>query len=204
MGREVVQTSTGPNTNGWSPPMSNRELPSPELLRQLLRYDPQTGTLFWLPRPVEMFESLRVANMWKAKFENKPALNAPNKKGYLCGTLMGVHAKSHRIIWAMQTGKWPDQVDHIDGNRANNKFSNLREATREQNSKNRSSQKGSASKYLGVSRSSDRKRWSAEIHASGRKIFIGRFFSEDEAARAYDAAARIHHREFANLNFKSG
>lgn len=92
-------------------------------------------------------------------------------------------------------------VDHTDGNSLNNQKKNLRLCTPSQNCTNRKSGAGSSSKYLGVSWVTSRKRWSAYIKKNYKNIFIGHFFDEQEAARAYDEAAIKYHGEFANLNF---
>lgn len=95
--------------------------------------------------------------------------------------------------------------DHVDRNRLNNCFNNLREATVSQNRANSRKVIEATSKYLGVSRykhkSSRFNKWQALIKVGTSIIFLGHFFTEEEAARAYDAAAREHFGEFANLNF---
>ena len=101
----------------------------------------------------------------------------------------------HRLLLGLTKGD-KRLGDHIDHCGMNNQRSNLRIATSQQNSRNRSSRNGSSSKYLGVSW--DRIKWTAQIGS----IRLGRFKDEIDAAKAYDAAAKIHHGEFANLNFK--
>jgi hypothetical protein len=102
----------------------------------------------------------------------------------------------HRIIM-----KTPDnlQVDHIDHNGLNNQKSNMRNCTRQQNNCNKKSL--GKSKYLGV----DYVKGGyirAQINIDGKRTHLGLFSTEEDAARAYDAAARKHHGEFNNLNFK--
>lgn len=187
--------------------MSDRELPSPELLRQLLRYEPETGKLFWLPRTASFFEPgkyncNRRCAAWNAKYAGKEALAAKHGNGYLSGAVFDQRVFSHRVIWAIQTGNWPVlQIDHIDGNRANNRWNNLRQASRSENMKNVRSHKGSTSKYLGVSWASRDRRWVARIRVNGKYVSLGSHRSEIDAAIAYDKAAAQHHGSFANLNF---
>ncbi len=90
-------------------------------------------------------------------------------------------------------------VDHIDGDGLNNRRNNLRPATDEQNKRNRRISKNNTSGYKGVFL--DRGRWRACIDEHGRRHYLGYFATAEEAARAYDAAAREGHGEFANLNF---
>jgi len=105
----------------------------------------------------------------------------------------------HRIIMNA-----PDHlvVDHINYNGLDNRRANLRLATRRQNSIHviRTMNPGS-SKYKGVSWRTEKKRWHAQITTHGKTIRLGYFKDEIEAARVYDEAAKIHHGEFAALNF---
>lgn len=92
--------------------------------------------------------------------------------------------------------------DHIDHNGLNCQKHNLRIATRKQNSINRNSERKSTSMYLGVSKDKNSGLWRSQIRSCGKVIHLGRFKDEIEAAKAYDDAAKTHHKEFANLNFK--
>ena len=91
-------------------------------------------------------------------------------------------------------------VDHIDHNGLNNQKSNLRNCTQSQNRKNRTPNYDSTSKYLGVYITHGRIR--SEICLPDKKIHIGCFKTEEEAAIAYDKVASQYYGEFANLNFK--
>lgn len=91
-------------------------------------------------------------------------------------------------------------VDHIDGNGLNNQRSNIRLATQQQNCCNKKP-KG-VSKYIGVSLRKGSGRWHSQIRAKDGVINLGYYKTEIEAAEKYDEAAKKHHGEFANLNFK--
>lgn len=91
-------------------------------------------------------------------------------------------------------------VDHINGDKLDNRKCNLRICTVRENVIN-SGSKGGASQYKGVSWDKDRQKWLAQIKNHRESIFIGRFDLEEEAARAYDEKAKELHREFAWLNF---
>ncbi|MGA2171887.1 MAG: AP2 domain-containing protein [Sedimentisphaerales bacterium] len=93
-------------------------------------------------------------------------------------------------------------VDHRNTNSLDNRRSNLRLATHSQNSCNsRRDKSNTYSRYRGVSFSKRKQKWFAAIRANGKKIWLGYFKTEIDAARAYDVAARKYHKEFARLNF---
>ena len=95
----------------------------------------------------------------------------------------------HHLVWFFEYGVWPtSQLDHIDGNKVNNHFTNLRLVTMRENVRFYQKSKKTSSKYHGVSWSNCRKMWAAYIHMNKRDKFLGRFECELEAARAYDKA----------------
>lgn len=93
-------------------------------------------------------------------------------------------------------------VDHIDRDRQNNVVTNLRYATKSENQWNRGSIAGSSSRYVGVFWEARRQKWKAQIQIDGKSKYLGYFTDEAAAARAYNAAAREHHGEFAKCNFE--
>jgi hypothetical protein len=100
-------------------------------------------------------------------------------------------------LHAFLTG-WP-MVDHINLNGLDNRRTNLRPATRAQNMHNRRLNANNTSGYKGVSR--DRSKWRAHIKLNSRQRSLGTFATPEQAARAYDAAARELFGQFARLNF---
>lgn len=101
----------------------------------------------------------------------------------------------HREILGVDT-----QVDHQNGSGLDNRRQNLRAATTSQNGMNRRKAKGS-SRFKGVAFDRRTRNWQAYIKVDGKTNFLGRFSSEEEAARAYDEAANASFGEFARLNF---
>jgi hypothetical protein len=116
----------------------------------------------------------------------------------------GHHSKlisMHRFILNPPEGAL---VDHRNCNGLDNRRANLRPATRSQNGYNRPKRKNTTSPYLGVHFSKKMKKFVAQIKHESRKIWLGSYDNEIEAARAYDAAAKKYHGEFARLNFPQG
>ena len=139
------------------------------------------------------------------------------KEGDIAGTINGngrrqiyIDGKillSSRLAFLWYHGWLPENplkncIDHKDRDCLNDKESNLRVVTRSQNQMNMSPQKGSSSKYLGVSWNEPRCKWRAVITVNNKTKHLGRFIDEEEAAKAYDQAAIQYFGEFANLNFK--
>jgi hypothetical protein len=176
-----------------------------ETLRRILRYEPETGKLFWLPRPLDLFTDGKhtaehTCAKWNSKNAGKEAFTALND-GRPHGRIFRKPYFASRVAWALTHGYWPVEIDHRDHNPANNRIGNLRACTHKQNLRNQSPMKGGSSRFLGVSWDASRRKWAAGIKPDGKRVSLGRHASEEAAARAYDAAAREYFGEFANLNF---
>lgn len=198
----AANTDCGPNLNGPMDGhiMAARSLPPPEMMRQVLGYNSETGELVWKPRPVEMFASEWAWKVFRKTREGCLAFTSKNGAGYLHGSVMGHHVQAHRVAWVIYFGRWPaGQIDHINNDRSDNRLSNLREATNSQNHMNKPKTAANTSGYKGVSRTKCGKRWRARIKVMGKMKQVGEFSCIEEAASAYaEAAARLHG-EFARL-----
>jgi hypothetical protein len=110
--------------------------------------------------------------------------------------------KMHQVIIGTEEGK---VIDHINGNGLDNREANVRFATQQQNCWNQRKQRGrTSSKYKGVCWVKKRDQWRARITFNGKVIHLGRFETEEAAARAYDAKAKELFGEYAWLNFPNG
>ena len=92
-------------------------------------------------------------------------------------------------------------VDHRNCDGLDNRKQNLRFATHAQNTRNRRKKKNGSSQFLGVYFNKEKSTWDSQLMHNGKKIWVGRFDNEIDAAKAYDETARKYHGEFARLNF---
>lgn len=173
-------------------------------LRAILDYNPETGEFRWKQRTPEMFAcgampSRRKCNAWNGRFAGQLAGNI-EVFGYHVIHIQhnGGSYKAHRLAWLWMTGEWPeDQIDHVNGERADNRFANLREATNSQNLANSKASSRNRSGHKGVYWFAESEKWRANIRVNGRLISLGLFGNKEDAAAAYEAAAKLHFGEFA-------
>lgn len=123
-------------------------------------------------------------------------------KGYIRFDYQGHTYAAHRLAFLYMTGVMPSlQIDHINGDRADNRWSNMRLATPSQNTINSNSKLGVAG-MRGVSRMQwgDRVVWQARIQANGKRIQLGYYNNKDEAYQAYRKAALVYHGPYSSLD----
>jgi hypothetical protein len=117
-----------------------------------LRYDPETGSLIWLPRGNARFDNRNAGNIAGAKRSDGYISVGFNNKAYL----------AHRLIWRFVYGEWPEfEIDHINGDKADNRIENLRACTTAENRRNMPVRRNKTSRYSGVRKS--RNAWSVVI-----------------------------------------
>jgi len=151
-------------------------------ISKLLKYEPETGRLLWLVRPVEMCPSEREALRWNSRFAGREALATINKEGYLKGAVMSRHLLAHRVAWMMHYMDWPkNTIDHINGVRSDNRISNLRDVTVAENMKNKKTPTINSSGFRGVCWNKASQKWQPYIRELGKNVHLGLFSDFDEA-----------------------
>lgn len=162
-------------------------------LAKVLRYEPETGLLFWLPRTEETVSATKrpaseACRAWNAKFSGKEAFTATSK-GYRVGRVNNILMRAHRVAWAIYHGAWPSHdLDHINGDRSDNRLCNLRDVSRLDNLRNMSMSAHNSSGITGVYRNKHTRRWSAKISVNNRSRHLGYFETAAEAEAARKAA----------------
>lgn len=143
-----------------------------EVLRERIEYNPETGELLWLP--VEATN--KHLKVWNKRFSGSAALNHEHHTGYKVGRLMGKHMAAHRVAWAIYTGEWPSwQIDHINGDRSDNRIANLREVSDQENARNRKLQNNNTTGSVGISWHKRSKKWNTYIKVNGKMKHLGDF-----------------------------
>lgn len=179
--------------------MATRQLPDAELLRKLLRYDPETGKLYWLSRTPDMFiggnaDAKARCKAWNTRYAGREAFTSRNNFGYPHGTVLDQSLVAHRVIWVIMTGRWPaSMIDHINGKPDDNRFVNLREATGSQNQHNRGLAKNNTSGFKGVTWRKAEGKWRARIVVMRKEKSLGMFDTAEEAYAAFCAACEKYH-----------
>lgn len=173
----------------------DRSLPAPAELRRLLRYEPETGKLFWLERQPDTVAAdrestrARIARNWNNRFQGKEALATLQKRGHLGGALFCSPVSAHRVAWAIHYGEWPaGQVDHINGDQTDNRIANLRCVSDAENKRNLSLRAKNKTGHHGVWWDERRGKYQAYIAEDKRRVSLGRFDRLEDAVAARQAA----------------
>ncbi|MCP1114423.1 HNH endonuclease [Enterobacter bugandensis] len=158
---------------------------SQERLKCFLQYDQITGFFTWR-------ES-------KGTAKKGAVAGTVSGQGYVNIKLDGHLYKAHRLAWLWEYGAMPDgPLDHINGNRSDNKISNLRLATLSENQHNQGMRADNKSGIKGVSWDSKNKYWRAQIKTNGKLVHIGSFSDVDEARMAMEKARNKFHGVYAS------
>jgi hypothetical protein len=142
-----------------------------EELKEYLHYDPETGIFTWIKSAGNGVKVNDVAGSLQ-------------NTGYLYIGIRSQLYYAHRLAWLYMYSRWPvEEIDHINGNKKDNRICNLRDVTKRKNLSNREiHRKG---KLVGTTFMNSTGKWKAQIYAENRIFFIGYFSTEIDAHRAY-------------------
>lgn len=161
--------------------------PSPELLRKLLRYEPDTGKLFWLERTSDMFahctrDSWQSCDAWNSRNANRETFTSCDKNGYRRGRIYRRYYFAHRVIWAMVHDRYPAaDTDHINGVQNDNRLVNIRAVTHQENLMNCRIRSDNKSGCTGVVWNKAGNVWHSRIKFDGKFIHLGSFSNKADA-----------------------
>jgi len=148
-----------------------------ERLREVLLYDPETGVFRWW-----------VPTSRKSPFRVGKIAGSYHRDGYREIRIDKRLYRAHRLAWLYMTDKWPDlEIDHIDQDGTNNRWFNLRQATRSQNNANSRHCRNKCG-FKGIFQNGPS--WAAAISPNGRRVYLGSFPTPEAAHAAYVAAVR--------------
>lgn len=172
--------------------MADKALPCPTVLRLLLRYEPETGKLFWRERARVWFKTKRAFSVWNARYAGTEALAYKDNYGYPMGAVGRCrHMKAHRAAWTIVHGAYPDgDIDHINGVRDDNRISNLRATSHQENQRNLKFNRANKSGQVGVFKIEKINRWWAYIGSGRSRVSLGYFGTFEDAATARLAAQK--------------
>ena len=168
-------------TKDWTP-KTKKILPPPDFIREIMRYDSESGFLYWRHRKDMRKE-------WNNRWANKK-IKPSSPLSDTIGIMYNGHRFYiiyHRIIWCHYYGEWPNSnlvIDHINRNHYDNSITNLRLVTYAENNKNRKVPRDNNSGHQGVCWKKRYKRWEASIGVDKKNIYLGVFKNKEDAIKA--------------------
>lgn len=162
-------------------------------VRDLFEYLPGSGQLVWRPRPLHHFKDASYQSRWNDKFVGKSAGSLSGSVRYLRITFAGRTYLAHRLIWLHVYGVWPNgEIDHINGDRTDNRLANLRLVDHCANARNAALPSHNTSGVIGVSYDARDDLWHAYIGiGAGSRKSLGYFKTKSEACAARQAGERL-------------
>jgi len=165
-------------------------------VRRFLDYVPATGKFFWKYRTDGSAGNVK----WNPRYAGKETGTLKGDQGYVLIKLNYRSYLAHRLAWVWMTGTWPpDDVDHKNGVKCDNRFENLRLATRSQNRANVGKTCRNTTGFKGVKYNRKERTYRAQIGCNGTQHYLGSFVTAEEAYVAYRDAAQKIHGQFAKV-----
>jgi hypothetical protein len=155
-------------------------------LQDVLSYDPDAGEFVWRA-------TTRPGHAGKAA-------GCLRKTGYASINVGGRLYQAHRLVWLYIHGRWPENhIDHINGNKSDNRLVNLREASPSQNIANSRISMANKTGFKGVSFDKRKRMYRACLGKDGKQLFLGYYDAPQDAHAAYAKAAKESHGAFAKF-----
>ena len=179
-------------------PMKIRTLPDQKYLQECFDYNPHTGILVWGDRPAHHFKTLTAFKTFNKRSKGKAAGSMNGHGRRVVSVIKGEQFIAARVIWKMVTGDDPpDFIDHENQIKDDNRWSNLRAATKAQNEYNTGARKNSKTGYKNVCFSSREKLYRAYITKDRKQYHLGYYPSPELAHAAVVAATPTYHGAFS-------
>ena len=173
-------------------PSIKKELPPQELLNELLTYDPTTGVLTWKFRQEHHFNDPTKVKSWNSRYGLLDAGYVSTKDNYIYVEIYKSTFVAHRLIWKLVHNESPDEIDHINGVRNDNRLINLRNVTHSENSKNITALSNNTSGRIGIYWNRRISMWCAQIKVDGATIPLGSYLAKEQAIQARKDAEQKH------------
>ena len=178
--------------------MKIRALPDQKYLQECFNYDPHTGILVWGDRPAHHFKTLTAFKTYNTKSKGKAAGSINRAGRRIVSVVKGEQFIATRVIWKMVTGEDPpDFIDHENQIKDDDRWSNLRAATKAQNEYNTGVRKNSRTGYKNVCFSSRENLFRAYITKDRKQYHIGYYSSPEAAHNAVVVATPKYHGSFS-------
>lgn len=165
---------------------------SQDEVKKLLDYNPETGEFRHKKRAIEHFSTDHHMRTWNTRFAGK-ATGTISAHGYVFLSINSKLYTGHRIAFLIMNGYLPEQVDHINGNRSDNRISNLRPASNNKNQWNTKAKKGTKIGLKGVSEARSRKGklegYRARLTHNGKTYYLGVYSTPEKASEAFNKKA---------------
>jgi hypothetical protein len=161
-----------------------------DFAKECFNYCPATGEIVWKVRPAHHFAQARRMRAFNTRCAGKIAGTADPTTGYLRISIGQIKVYAHQVAFLYQTGQIPKTIDHKDGNKRNNKWSNLRECDTSKNLKNCFLYASNTTGFVGVYKK--RNKWKSSLQSCGKYYSLGVFEKIEDAVAARNAASEKH------------
>lgn len=163
------------------------------ILKLTVGYNPVTGDLWWLERGPHWFinakDPIKESKRWNTRYQGTPAFATKSAHGYLTGRHSGVSLYAHRVMWALHNDCWPYPfLDHVNGDRSDNRILNLRVVDRTANNRNQKLRSDNKTGFCGVYFDKKSNKYRASVRDCDRQLTLGYFYTAEDAdkvVRAY-------------------